>query len=366
MARIRTIKPEFFRHEGLFEAERECKLPLRVAFAGLWTVADREGRFKWKPRAIKLDCLPFDNVDFADVLEALYQHGFILKYEFDGEIYGCIPNWAKHQVINVREAKSTIPACENENQVHAHERTLPSVHVNKGINITPAVRELVFARDGCRCLRCGSTQDLTVDHIFPQSIGGTHALNNLRCLCRLCNSARPVAGVALIEDLKKDGFTLDDMSRICMHVHARGEGKGKERKGIGKEGNGKEKEQGYSEEFLEFWEAYPRKDGSKREAFVSFTKAVKTGVSHETITRGSREYANHVTRDGTEQKFVKHAQTWLNQRCWESDYTTSKSTIPRGKGYQAATAGAKALAMLNERDNTIDATSCWNEQGRTR
>jgi hypothetical protein len=34
MARIRTIKPEFFRHGGLFDAEIETGLPLRVAFAG--------------------------------------------------------------------------------------------------------------------------------------------------------------------------------------------------------------------------------------------------------------------------------------------------------------------------------------------
>ena len=58
MARIRTIKPEFFRHEALFEAEQATGLPLRVAYAGLFTAADREGRFKWSPRSLKLDCLP--------------------------------------------------------------------------------------------------------------------------------------------------------------------------------------------------------------------------------------------------------------------------------------------------------------------
>lgn len=71
MARIRTIKPEFFRHAGLFDLEQETGLPLRVAFAGLWTAADREGRFAWKPRELKLDCLPFDLVDFSRVLDAL-------------------------------------------------------------------------------------------------------------------------------------------------------------------------------------------------------------------------------------------------------------------------------------------------------
>lgn len=109
MARIRTIKPEFFRHEGLYEAEIESKLPLRVAFAGLWTVCDREGRFRWKPRAIKLDVLPYDDVDFSRVLDALMTRGFIVKYANDGEEYGFIPSWNSHQVINNKETKSILP-----------------------------------------------------------------------------------------------------------------------------------------------------------------------------------------------------------------------------------------------------------------
>jgi hypothetical protein len=110
MGRIRTIKPDFFRHEGLFEAERSTALPLRVAFAGLWTVADREGRFRWRPRQLKLDVLPFDDLDFERVLNALITGGFIVRYESEGEAYCWIPKWAKHQVINNRELASNLPA----------------------------------------------------------------------------------------------------------------------------------------------------------------------------------------------------------------------------------------------------------------
>jgi hypothetical protein len=109
MARIRTIKPGFFRHEGLYEAERETGLPLRVAFVGLWTAADREGRFKWKPRELKLDALPFDEVDFSRVLDALLTRGHIVKYAIGDAVYGCIPSWSNHQIINNREAVSEIP-----------------------------------------------------------------------------------------------------------------------------------------------------------------------------------------------------------------------------------------------------------------
>ncbi|WP_024337996.1 hypothetical protein [Bradyrhizobium japonicum] len=115
MARIRSIKPEFFRHEALYEAEKETKLPLRLAFAGLWTAADREGRFRWSARQLKLDCLPYDECDFSRVLDALMTRGFIVKYEVDGKEYGHIPSWHQHQVINNREKASDIPEPDENN-----------------------------------------------------------------------------------------------------------------------------------------------------------------------------------------------------------------------------------------------------------
>jgi hypothetical protein len=107
--RIRTIKPEFFHHEGLFEAELETKLPLRVAFAGLWCIADREGRFKWEPRRIGVQVLPYDGVDFSRVLDALATRAFVLKYRVGDACFGWIPSFLKHQVINNRESQSILP-----------------------------------------------------------------------------------------------------------------------------------------------------------------------------------------------------------------------------------------------------------------
>jgi hypothetical protein len=107
--RIRTIKPEFFTHEGLFEAESETGLPIRIAFAGLWCVADREGRFKWEPRRIGVQILPYDGIDFSRVLDALTTRGFIIKYRVNDAWFGSIPSFGKHQVINNRESSSSLP-----------------------------------------------------------------------------------------------------------------------------------------------------------------------------------------------------------------------------------------------------------------
>ena len=108
--RIRTIKPEFFRHETLFDCEKEYQLPLRLAYIGLWTCCDREGRFRWRPRSLKCDILPYDDIDFANVLEALVESGFIVRYQQGDNVYGAILSWHHHQHVNTREAASTIPA----------------------------------------------------------------------------------------------------------------------------------------------------------------------------------------------------------------------------------------------------------------
>lgn len=112
--RIRTVKPEFFTHEGLFDAEKATKLPLRVAFVGLWCAADREGRFRWEPRRLGVQILPYDGADFARVLDALATRGFVVRYaSTQGEI-GWIPSFARHQVINNRESDSQLPPPDEE------------------------------------------------------------------------------------------------------------------------------------------------------------------------------------------------------------------------------------------------------------
>lgn len=115
--RIRTIKPEFFVHEALYVAEDETKLPVRLAFAGLWCAADREGRFKWEPRRLGVQILPYDGIDFSRVLDALTTRGFVVRYAVKGVSYGLIPSFLKHQVINNRERPSELPSPESSEAI---------------------------------------------------------------------------------------------------------------------------------------------------------------------------------------------------------------------------------------------------------
>lgn len=51
-------------------------------------------------------------------------------------------------------------------------------------------RQNVFRRDNSRCAYCGSTQDLTLDHVMPKSRGGKTNWENLLTACRRCNSRK--------------------------------------------------------------------------------------------------------------------------------------------------------------------------------
>lgn len=110
MGRMRVIKPEFFKHEVLFDLERQSGLPVRLAFIGLWTQCDREGRFRWLPRRLKVEIMPYDHHDFDAILEALAGAGFIVKYQHDGDQFGYVPKFHRHQMPHHREKPSEIPA----------------------------------------------------------------------------------------------------------------------------------------------------------------------------------------------------------------------------------------------------------------
>jgi hypothetical protein len=51
-------------------------------------------------------------------------------------------------------------------------------------------RLAVLKRDKYTCVYCRSTEDLTVDHVIPQSRGGTHDASNLVACCNGCNSEK--------------------------------------------------------------------------------------------------------------------------------------------------------------------------------
>lgn len=129
MARIRTVKPEFFRHEGLQDLERANPgKNVMLVFIGLWGHCDKGGKFEWRPRQLKLDILPFLDFDMESTLELLHSAGFLDRYDVDGKAYGRIPSFKDHQRIGGKEAQEPdrFPDSSQGNIREAPEKHLPA------------------------------------------------------------------------------------------------------------------------------------------------------------------------------------------------------------------------------------------------
>lgn len=109
MARIRSIKPEFFADELLGTLPRD----LRLLYVGLWTLADDDGRFRANPALIRSALFPYDEDltqhQVSDWLGTLAGHDRVLLYEHGGQQYGVIRRWSQHQKI-AHPSLSKLPA----------------------------------------------------------------------------------------------------------------------------------------------------------------------------------------------------------------------------------------------------------------
>ncbi|MCS4234440.1 hypothetical protein [Stenotrophomonas sp. BIGb0135] len=99
MARIRTIKPEFWKHEDL------SALPeiTHMLAAALLNHADDEGYFNANPALVKAECLPLREYSLStqEMLNQLSNVGYIeLGAGADGKRYGRVVKFDEHQRVN--------------------------------------------------------------------------------------------------------------------------------------------------------------------------------------------------------------------------------------------------------------------------
>lgn len=139
MARSRNIKPGFFLNDRLAEID-----PLgRLLFAGLWTIADREGRLEDRPKKIKACVLPYDNCDIDQLLNQLANRDFIIRYQAEGNQYIAITSWHKHQNPHMKESASEIPEpCEHHTST-VLEQDLHRTSPADSLNLIPLTLNLI-------------------------------------------------------------------------------------------------------------------------------------------------------------------------------------------------------------------------------
>ena len=100
MARIRTVKPEFWLDEKI----SSLSYPARLLAIGILNFADDAGRARASLESLKSQIFPYDDAITRNILASLVQElehiEYILPYEVRAEKYYLIRNFKKHQRID--------------------------------------------------------------------------------------------------------------------------------------------------------------------------------------------------------------------------------------------------------------------------
>lgn len=166
MPRSRNIKPGLFKNETL----AECNIFARYLFEGLWCEADRDGRLEDRPKRLKIEYLPYDDVDVEDLLWQLAEKGFIKRYVAKGCNYVWIPNFEKHQRPHKKEESRNHP------EYNGQDRENPRLAGNSSL---PAalIADCLIA-DGADVPECLNADDLPTEDSAETGDAGQSAAND--------------------------------------------------------------------------------------------------------------------------------------------------------------------------------------------
>ena len=180
MARIRTIKPEFWEDEKIGLLSHGA----RLLFIGCFNLADDEGLLRWNEMFLGASIFPYDDIKTDSVkkwMSELEQQELVFPYlgGINHQKLGWIVNFHKHQRIDKPQpSKFSPPSIQN------HE-----------------VKAMYGKRDGMKCQICGGeiasdksgvcgSKKLSLDHIQFKSNGGNDYPSNIRISHLGCNKSR--------------------------------------------------------------------------------------------------------------------------------------------------------------------------------
>lgn len=111
-------------------------------------------------------------------------------WAFNGEVYSTPELW-----LGADEVRALVLERENKTKAKVARAMAVRAEVDEleaggRQPIADDVKMFVWQRDGGRCVRCGSNQNLEFDHIIPVAMGGANTARNLQLLCVGCNRSK--------------------------------------------------------------------------------------------------------------------------------------------------------------------------------
>lgn len=191
----------------------------------------------------------------------------------------------------------------------------------------PFDRYAILKRDNYTCVYCGyvgiasgqeAGSDLHVDHVIPQSRGGSSDPDNLVCACVSCNTSKKnrtpaewAKNPSPPQDMHPAGYAPRTSCTTPPHLNVIPPARGADEPSLTIKEPKKR-----AMRFDEFWNVYPHRGGVKRDrkgSQAKYEKAVKDGVTEETLINAAR--ALHQDKRVTD-GFARDPKVWLNQEGW--------------------------------------------------
>lgn len=142
MARIRSIKPQFW------EDEKVSRLSIkgRLLFIGTWNFADDVGIIPWQPVFIRSRIFTYDDFTLDEVRQIqqeLEKERFVSTYVSNGCTYAVILNFRKHQKINKpQKSFSPIPPEPLLTTILTHTNmSIQELFTESSVNTTGTITE---------------------------------------------------------------------------------------------------------------------------------------------------------------------------------------------------------------------------------
>lgn len=336
MARIRTIKPDFWTDEKIVKLPFEA----RLLFIGMWNYADDTGAVEYSPDRLRMQLFPGEPLlDITSLIDLLCAADLIAYWGDDtGRRAIGILNWEKHQKIDNPSKARTIGEDYRKLAIPSETR----LGVAKKYGCKPgcnAVAECYYcgapgkviwwADYNARPTRWVSFSDLELDHFVSEHSGAGNSTENMVLACQSCNRKKHTND--------PHDFFQKRNPRVALAIpiesspmEGKGSGSGS---GSGREGNRTGTlARGASDcRFDAFWDAYPKKR-AKDDCVKAWQKLKPDEAMADrimaalTLAKSSEEWERDRGR------YIPHAATWLNRRRFDDDLTLPRDRPPHPPG----------------------------------
>jgi hypothetical protein len=146
MARIRSIRPEFFTSEQIMELG-----PLtRLLFIGMWSFCDDHGVHPASIKSIKAEIFPSDDISITEVqsmIDELISQRLVVEYSSNDRSYWHVTGWEKHQKVEKPNFKHPYPYKQNQivikDSSNSRRMVVEQSDTDKGLGIVVGIGEKI-------------------------------------------------------------------------------------------------------------------------------------------------------------------------------------------------------------------------------